>query len=183
MATAQLETRNRNTGQTSLFGAAAKEDVPKISGINLDGADISSEEKAAWEKELLGVSLSYNPLMALAAIDVGDAVNSLDQLDDEMEGRFLTLIGHVSSITERYTREQKKFLIVNFDLLGGPVEVIVWPDVLERTAELWSDGKLARINGKLRMRGDGYSLACEQVEAYVISPSAEGAPAYQRQSR
>ena len=175
MATAQLETRTRNTGQTSLFGAAAREDVPKISGINLDGADISSEEKAAWEKELLGVSLSYNPLMALAAIDVGDAVNSLDQLDEDMEGRFLTLIGHVSSITERYTREQKKFLIVNFDLLGGPVEVIVWPDVLERTAELWSDGKLARVNGKLRMRGDGYSLACEQVEAYVISAPAEGA--------
>ena len=91
-----------------------------------------------------------------------------------MQGLTYSVIGHVSSITERYTREQKKFLIVNFDLLGGPIEVIVWPDVLERTADLWGDGKLLRTTGKLRLRGDGYSLACEQVSAFVPPPSTNG---------
>ena len=167
MATAQLETRTRNSGQTSLFGGGAQADAPPMSGINLNGSDVTDQEKAAWEKELLGVSLSYNPLMALASIDADDAINSLDQLDEEMQGLTYPVIGHVSAITERYTREQKKFLIVNFDLLGGPIEVIVWPDVLERTAEFWSDGSLLRATGKLRMRGDSYSLACEQVSAYA----------------
>ena len=174
MATAQLETRTRNSGQTSLFGAVPEVDDPQMSGINLTGNDVTDEEKANWEKELLGVSLSYNPLMALASIDVDDAINSLDQLDEDMQGLTYSVIGHVSSITERYTREQKKFLIVNFDLLGGPIEVIVWPDVLERTADLWGDGKLLRTTGKLRLRGDGYSLACEQVSAFVPPPSTNG---------
>ena len=125
------------------------------------------KKKSVWEKELLGVSLSYNPLMSLAAADVGDGINSIDQLDEDMQGLTYTLLGHVAAVTERYTREQKKFLVVNFDLLGGPVEVLVWPDVLERTAELWSAGKLLRATGKLRLRGDGYSLACDQVAPFV----------------
>jgi DNA polymerase-3 subunit alpha len=172
VATAQLETRMRNTGQTSMFGSLTPEPgKAQAPGIVLDGSDVSLEEKAAWERELLGVSLSYNPLFDLATIEAGDSINSLDQLDEELQGQSLSLLGHVSSITERYTREQKKFLIVNLDLLGGPVEVIVWPDVLERTQEVWSEGKLVKTTGKLRLRGDQFSLACEQVEEYVPVPS------------
>jgi DNA polymerase III subunit alpha len=172
VATAQLETRMRNTGQTSMFGALVQESSgASAPGIVLDGSDVSLEEKAACERELLGVSLSYNPLFQLATIDAGDSINSLDQLDEELQGQSLSLLGHVSSITERYTREQKKFLIVALDLLGGPVEAIVWPDVLERTQELWKEGRLVRTAGKLRVRGDQFSLACEQVEEYTAATS------------
>ena len=174
VATAQLETRTRNSGQTSLFGGMDQSDAPQMTGIALNALDVSNEEKAAWEKELLGVSLSYNPLMALAGADAGDGINSMDQLDEDMQGLTYTLVGHVASVTERYTREQKKFLVVNFDLLGGQVEVIVWPDVLERTVEVWAAGRLLRATGKLRLRGDGYSLACEQVAAFVPQASAAG---------
>ena len=175
MATAQLETRTRNSGQTSLFGGMDQGDAPQMAGISLAGLDVTSEEKAAWEKELLGVSLSYNPLMALAAADMEDGINSVDQLDEDMQGLTYTLVGHVASVTERYTREQKKFLVVSYDLLGGPVEVLVWPDVLERTGDMWATGKLLRATGKLRLRGDGYSLACDQVAAFVSSAPQEGA--------
>ena len=175
MATAQLETRTRNTGQVSLFGAMAQEEAPQMTSISLTAADATAEEKAAWEKELLGMSLTYNPLMALAAVDPEDGVNSIDQLDEDMQGQTLHCIGLVSGLSERYTREQKKFLVVNFELMGGPIELIVWPDVLERTGELWAEGKLMRVNGKLRMRGDGYSLSCEMAEEYT--PPAKAVPA------
>jgi DNA polymerase-3 subunit alpha len=167
MATAQLETRTRNSGQTSLFGGMDQTEAPRMDGITLNGLDVSPEEKAAWEKELLGVSISYNPLMALAVADVGEGINSIDQLDEDMQGLTYTLVGHVASVTERYTREQKKFLVVIFDLLGGQVEALVWPDVLERTAEMWATGRLLRATGKLRLRGDGFSLACDHVSAFV----------------
>ena len=175
MATAQLETRTRNTGQVSLFGAMAQEEAPQMTSISLTASDATPAEKAAWEKELLGVSLSYNPLMALAAADPEDGVNSIDQLDEDMPGQTLHCIGLVSGLSERYTREQKKFLVVNFELLGGPIELIIWPDVLERTAELWVEGKLMRVSGKLRMRGDGYSLACEMAADYTPPATPAGA--------
>ena len=173
MAFAQLETRTRNSGQTSLFGGMEESDAPQMTGISLTGLDISAEEKAAWEKELLGVSLSYNPLMVLATADTGDGINSIDQLDEDMQGLTYTLLGHVATVNERYTKEQKKFLVVNFELLGGQIEVLVWPDVLERTAGMWDTGKLLRTTGKLRLRGDGYSLACDQVSAFVPPPASE----------
>ena len=173
MATAQLETRTRNSGQTSLFGGADQADAPQMAGIVLNGLDVSAEEKAALEKELLGVSLSYNPLMALASADVGEGINSIDQLDEDMQGLTYTLVGHVASVMERYTREQKKFLVVGLDLLDGQTEVLVWPDVLERTSDMWATGRLLRATGKLRLRGDGYSLACEQVAAFVPTATSQ----------
>jgi hypothetical protein len=53
------------------------------------------------------------------------------------------------------------------------MEVIVWPDVLERTAETWEEGKLVKAEGKLRVRGDQFSLACEEVEEFLPSAPAE----------
>ena len=94
-----------------------------------------------------------------------------------MQGKTLSILGHVASITERYTREQKKFLIVNLDLLGGPLEVMVWPDILDRTLGEWVAGRLVRINGKLRLRGDQLSLACEQVEQYTPRDASISPPA------
>ena len=176
IAAAQLETRTRNSGQTSMFdvmgGGGAGIEIP---GIDISGSDVPPAEKANWEREYLGVSLSYNPLFELANIDPGDALSSLDQLDEELNGQSLTLIGHVSGVTERYTREQKKFLVVALDLLGGQIEAIVWPDVLERTEPLWEAGKLVRAEGKMRLRGDQFSLACENVEQ--ISAGAAPTPA------
>ena len=165
IATAQREARTRSSGQTSLFGGSSDQTAPtQVPGISLTGADVSVEQKAIWERELLGLSLSYNPLQALAGMDTGDALNSLDQLDESMQGQTLSLLGHVSAVNERYTKEQKKFMAVTLDLLVGPVEVMVWPDVLEHTQQLWQEGKLVRATGKLRIRGDQFSLACERVE-------------------
>ena len=173
IATAQLEARKRASGQTSMFDTQADgSEATQMPGISLDGSDISDDERATWERELLGVPLSYNPVWALASLDTGDAINSLDQLDEEMQGHSLKLVGHITNSTQRYTKERKQFLVVTLELLGGTVEVVVWPNVLEQTQELWKDGKLVRVSGKLRMRGDQLSLACDQVEEYKVNGSS-----------
>ena len=172
IATAQREARTRSSGQTSMFGGESEQaGVEHVPGITLTGPDATAEEKAAWERELLGLPLSVNPLRILASLDAGDATASLDQLDEGMQGQTVTLLGYVSALNERFTRDQKKFLVVTLDLLGGPVEVIVWPDVLERTQELWREEKLVRATGKLRIRGDQFSLACDQVQEYLPKDS------------
>ena len=178
IASAQLATRMRTSGQTSMFESmSAGSDGASMAGIQLIGPELSAQEKAEQEVEILGVPLSYNPLFELAGLEEGDSINSLEQLDEDMQGQSLSLLGHVSSVTERYTKEQKKFLLVNLDLLGGPVEVVVWPDVLDRTQEEWGPGRLVRIHGKLRLRGDQFSLACEQVEQYTPkAPAPHGSP-------
>ena len=176
VAFAQLEAKSRNSGQSSLFDGSAGEDAGGLPGIELGDTDVPPEEKATWERELIGVSLSYNPMWQLAGLNAGDAFNSIDQLDDDMQGKSLSLLGHVSSITDRFTKEQKKFFVVTLDLLGGTVEVVVWPNVLEPTQALWTEGKILRVIGKLRVRGDQLSLACDQVQEHITNqvPSSNG---------
>ena len=168
IATAQLRARSRDSGQTTMFEVTHSGDNSGLEpGFVLSGPDVSKEQKAAWEQELLGLPLSYNPLFALATVNSDGAISSLDQLDDEMQGQTLSLLGHVSTVSQRYTRDQKQFLIVSLDLLGGPIEVVVWPDVLERIGTpIWQAGKVLRLTGKLRHRGDQFSLVCEQVAEY-----------------
>jgi len=166
-ATAQREARTRDSGQSSMFeGSAAVSEGGGMSGITLDAPDVSDQEKAAWERELLGMTLSHNPLRALAVMNTSGALNSLDQLGEELSGQSVNVLGFISTVTERSTREGKRFFIVNLEILGGFLEVMVWPDTLQRTAEVWQDGRLVMVSGRLRMRADQMSLACDTAIEY-----------------
>ena len=181
VATAQREAQMRNSGQSSLFGGGGGGVSEQMPGITLGTNDATPEQKAAWERELVGVALSYNPLMSLSAVSAsggsGDAVTSIDQLSEELQGQNVTLLGIVSTITERSTREGKRFLIIALELLGGPLEIMVWPDTLARTGEVWQEARMVRVAGKVRLRGDQMSLACDDAEEYVADqPSQLAAP-------
>ena len=129
---AQREAHRRAAGQSSMFDVLpATVETGPMTGIVLNGEDSSSKEKIAWEKELLGVPLSENSLKAVAHVDSGGAITSRDQLDVEMEGQRATVLGQLSSVSERTTRDQRAYVITNLELLYGSIEVIAWPDVLE----------------------------------------------------
>ncbi|MCH8296623.1 MAG: DNA polymerase III subunit alpha [Chloroflexi bacterium] len=179
IATAQREARTRDSGQSSMFeGNDEVSDAAGMSGIPLTAPDVSDQEKADWERELLGMALSHNPLRTLGAMDTGGALNSLDQLDDEMSGRSINMLGYVSTVTERTTREGRRFFIVSLEVLGGFLEVMVWPDTLQRTAEVWQGGRLVLVTGRLRLRGDQMSLACDAAVEYdPENPAAPPPPA------
>ena len=174
VATAQREAQMRNSGQSSLFGggqsstgAGTSSSMTSEPGIILAGNDASPEEKASWERELLGVALSHNPLMALTAANTGGSVVSLDQLSDEMQGQQVNVIGIVNTVTERARRDGQRFIIVALELLGGVVEATVWPEALQRTEEIWQAGRTVRVMGRVRLRGEQLELSCDEAEEFV----------------
>ena len=168
MNTAQSETKRRSSGQVSLFGALGDDDRT-MSAIELSGEDADTREKAKWERELMGISLNHNPLLELSKQDLGGALTSLDQFTDEMAGQPAVVIGELTQVRERYTKEQEKFLVVVLGLLGGSLEVMVWPDALERldgNPVDWAEGSLVLATGRLRDRGGQQSLGCEDIREY-----------------
>ena len=166
-ATAQREARTRGSGQSSMFDGSEELDYGGgMSGIALTAPDVSDQEKAVWERELLGMTLSYNPLISLAALHIEGVLNSLDQLGEGTVGQQTNILGYISSTIERTTREGKRFLIVNLEILGGILEVMVWPDTLQRTMDVWHDGRLVMVTGKVRSRGDQISIACDSAMEY-----------------
>ncbi len=174
VATAQREAQMRSSGQSSLFGGGASSEgagtssaMPSEPGIILGTNDASPEEKASWERELLGVALSHNPLMALSAANTGGSVVSLDQLSEEMQGQQVNVLGIVNTVTERARRDGQRFIIVALELLGGTVEVTVWPEALQRTEEIWQSGRTVRVVGRVRLRGEQLELSCDEAEEFV----------------
>ena len=182
-AVAQQETRNRNSGQVGMFGDEHDSGAGgTLVEFDATQPDYTPQQKAALEKEYLGVALSYNPLLALAAIDPAGAYNAVEQLHENLISTTVTLLGHISSVSERYTRNNRKFLRVDLALVDGSVEAMVWPDALEKTADVWQDGRVARVTGRLQIRGEHFSIACDDAEEYElpeqqVAPDAEPGPA------
>ena len=172
MSNAQTESKIRNSAQTSLFDAMDSGNQKTMRTVDMIGEDVDPEEKDRWERELIGVSLSHNPLRELAQLDMGDKVTSLDQIEEDLVGKPMTLLGQISSVRERYTKDQKKFITITLELLGGTIETVIWPDALERITENpndWDSGTIVMASGRLRDRSGQYSLHCEEIAEYAIS--------------
>ena len=166
LSQSQMEARTRETGQTSLFGGMDGQQKESLVDFKLTGADVQNHEKVAWEKELLGVSITSNPLQRLLAQAPPGIISSIDQIDASMEGRRITVLGQLSSVQQRLTRDQRAFLNVSLELLGGTLEVIAWPEVMERTRSLWEEGKLLQVEGKAVVRRDDVSIHCTNVHEF-----------------
>ena len=66
----------------------------------------------------------------------------------------------------RMTRKDAKtFAIVTLQDILGQTEVMVWPNVYERTIEFWEVGRFIVVDGKVRVRDDRASVVCDQVRS------------------
>ena len=178
LSLAQQEARRRDSGQGSLFdNGAASTNGPggangtggtngMVAGLVLKGEDATPREQMSWEKELLGLTLSGSPIASLALGNIPGAITSRDQLDADMEGQRVTLVGQLSSVSERYTKDQRPYVIGNLELMSGTTEVIAWPDALERTKDCWLEGSVLQVTGRIKVRGDDLSVHCDQARVY-----------------
>ena len=83
-----------------LFGQSAPVPMP---GLELSGEDVSAKEKLAWEKELMGVYLSEHPFARYAKF-IDTSVTILpSQINAELDGQSITLVGMVDSVRELTT--------------------------------------------------------------------------------
>ena len=164
LSMSQREAHRRQTGQSSMFDGA---EAGPMAAMNVNGEDVLAQEKVSWERELLGVPLSENPFKSIALVNTAGAVTSRDELDADMDGQRVTLLGQVASISERATRDGRPYAVATLELVYGSTEVIAWPEVLERTREIWQEGRLLLVSGRLKARGDELSVHCEQAKVYT----------------
>ena len=168
LSLSQREAHRKQMGQASMFdGRPDAMQADPVASIATDGEDVPAGQKVAWEKELLGVPLSSSPLKSIALVNSSGAITSADQLDLDMDGQMVRVIGQLSSVSERFTRDQRPYLIATLELLYGGAEVIAWPDTLERTREVWQEGDLLLVSGRVKVRGDELSVHCDQATPYT----------------
>ncbi len=173
MNLAQQSLRQRETGQSTMFDLFGEEVATPLAGLDLRGAPAPRREMLSWEKELLGVWLSEHPFKRAAPVLAPHVTALCAEITPELAaegppaGRDLVVAGMVSSTRRLNTRDGRPFLAAELEDLSGSVEVTVWPDVYERSPELWTTGNIVLAQLRVRERGDRLSAGVQQAMPYT----------------
>jgi DNA polymerase-3 subunit alpha len=161
MAAGQAEQRDRLTGQTSLFDTSAE---PAMLERPLpDATEAPLRERLRWEKELLGLYLSDHPLGEVTDRIGRFATAYSGELGEELDQQRVVLGGVVTGMRRVITKARATMGVATLEDLQGSLEVIVFPKVLEQTAETWQEEAILLVAGRVDHKGDGVVLLADAV--------------------
>ncbi|MFC1937582.1 DNA polymerase III subunit alpha [Chloroflexota bacterium] len=172
LSLAQREQRLRETGQSTMFDLWGESVPVPVTSLELPETEVPAREKLAWEKELMGVYLSANPLGAINGNNNSGNTTLCGQIDAEMAGEKVVVAGMVASVQHLLTRDHRPFVRAVLEDIDGRLEVMVWPKVYADTTELWQEGDILLVEGKVRVNDDQVQLNCDSVRRY--EPEATG---------
>ena len=167
----QRQAKLRATGQTTMFdfwGQAANTPLPEL---EMEKVNTPATEILLWEKELTGVYLSEHPFRPYVSRANADETVLCGQVDREMEGQTVRVAGMVASVHPIITKDGQTSAAVTLEDLDGRVEVMVWSRMYNQTKDLWQEGSIVLVEGKVRERADQMQLVCERAMRYELAPA------------
>lgn len=155
--------RNQQQGQGMLFGT----EVNFTSNLSLPEAPpASKKEKLKWEKELLGLYISEHPLEEFKNI-LRQKTIPLAKITQELTGRLVKIGGIIAGIKKIITRNGKPMLFVNLEDQTDKIEVIAFPNILEKNGTLFQEDKVVFIEGRVDDRDGTPKVICQSIEEIV----------------
>jgi DNA polymerase-3 subunit alpha len=79
----------------------------------------------------------------------------------------------VASVRSLFTRDRRPFVSAVLEDLDGRIEAMVWPKLYSDTKDLWQEGNILLVEGKVRLRDDRVQLNCDHVRRYQLE-AAQG---------
>jgi DNA polymerase-3 subunit alpha len=166
LSLAQREQRSRDSGQTTMFNLWGAEVPVPLAKLNLQEVEVPVKEKLAWEKELMGVYLSEHPFTPYASKIAEDNIMLCGQIESEMTGQTVLVAGMIASVSHLITKSQKPFVKAMLEDLEGSIELMVWSDVYTETVDLWEEGTIVLIEGRVSTREDSVQISCKKASRY-----------------
>ena len=166
LSLAQRERKLQETGQTTMFDLFGESVQTPLPSLELEGEDAPKSERLAWEHELLGLYLSEHPFTSAAKKLASTSTTLCGQIDEDMVGKTLTIAGMVASVRHLFTRESKPFVAATLEDLDGSIDVNVWPEVCQRTKDLWVEGNILLIEGKVQSWRDQIQVSVDSARIY-----------------
>jgi len=181
VAMAQRHQRLKEQGQSTMFDLWGQEVPVPAEEVVLDQAPASNRYRLMWEKELTGVYFTDHPFGQAARQLAQSATTFCGQITSDMEGQVVTIAGMVVSARRLYTKDGKQFVSAVLEDLDGNVEVTAWPDTYQRTQDLWLEGQILLVRGKVKTRADSIQVVCFGAQAHDAD-SQESPPAVTQES-
>jgi DNA polymerase-3 subunit alpha len=155
------ELSSGSADQGSLFGEA------ESTGLKLEDAPpITDEQRLAWEKELLGLYISGNPLDKFKSkLEKASPIHKI--LEKPMEGANTIVAGIVSDVRVIKTKKGHDMAFIKIADYNDTIEAVVFPKIMEKYRDLMEVDACIVMKGKISARNGEVGLIMEQGKRLV----------------
>jgi len=157
-------TKRKESRQVSLFSNTSLMGTPTL--YLEKGGPLPTEKKLAWEKELLGLYVSAHPLDSFKSILEKKAL-PLKSLKEELFNYSIRVGGIISSIKKVITKKGQPMMFVKLEDLTDSVEVVVFPSILERNADILQENNIVFVQGRVDNDRESPKIIAEDIEKIV----------------
>jgi len=156
--------RAQSAGQVGLFGE--EESVSQHSLPNLP--ELTPSELLGFEKELLGFYLTTHPLEPHRRLLAKGAYTAISEITTQIVGQRVSVAGIVVSVKKIFTKANNhEMAFVKLEDLTGTIEVVVFPKIFSRTADLWHADSLVKLSGKVDEKEDRLTMLADEASGLV----------------
>jgi DNA polymerase-3 subunit alpha len=150
MESGQKQQRDREQGQSNLFGMLGMDEGPAAGSLERvpDAPDWGEGERLAFEKETLGFFISGHPLERHKA-DIQQWTNAnTGALADIKETRDVVMIGIITGLRLLKTKKGDRMASFFLEDLEGSIETLVFPQTYQEVAARLADDLIVLVKGR-----------------------------------
>ncbi|HSX44785.1 MAG TPA: DNA polymerase III subunit alpha [Candidatus Saccharimonadales bacterium] len=181
LAYANRQQKQASSGQTDLFGQIDDDQStkPKLA-LDKPPTVYSQRQQLMWERELLGIYLSQQPLDAFQAL-LTDKTTPISVIEASHDAKTVTVGGSIVDIREITTKNGQKMAFVRLADQFNEIELVIFPSIYKDTVATWQRDKVIVATGKVtvRDRNGGVSIEPKVLVDQVIEITPEEAADYQ----
>ncbi len=153
----------KERGMMSLFGEMVESSAMQFS-LSTNAPEISRKQVLEWEKELIGVYVSYHPLAYLADLFKEHVTHTTAEISNESDRQKVVIGGTIKEARRITTKHGDTMCVVQIEDMYGTISVTVFPRVYEQTAERWVEDTVVIVRGDVQIRNDEPGILCNSVE-------------------
>ena len=162
LLTYNKEARQSSSAQASLFG-----DSVSLGKLRLQEAPpLPPLQKYAWEKELLGLYVSGHPLDAFQ--DMLQGKNDIARAKKVNLNRKSVVAGVVEAVKTILNKNGEKMAFVKISDKNDTIEAVIFSDIYHKYQNLFEEGKVLLIKGKLSKKNDEINILAEAAKELKI---------------
>ena len=170
MRAGQYFQRDRQSHQIDIFAmlGAPGHGARKPADIYPPAEAWTAQESLAFEKEALGFYISGHPLDKYDRVIKKITSGTIAELKEKAAAGEVKIGGVVSALKLRNTKKGDRYGSFNLEDKSGFVEVVAWPDIYRKSAELLNADDPILVKGRMEVGEDRM-----QVFANEITPLAQ----------
>ena len=157
--------KDSSSGQVDLFSDGQTQAMAPRLLLDDSGQEYTLSQRLAWERELLGLYLSQNPMAAYETA-LSKITKPIIRITKDSNGKIATLGGIITSIREISTKNGSKMAFVRLADSSAEMELVVFPKTYAQSLNIWQRDNIIIAKGRVDFsRSDEPKLLVEEASA------------------